>query len=146
MSFWLEPHVEATAAFFQQVVDRKWLQESTEGNAAALRSLEAALKAEKADAKTKAWRVFHRCTYVSRVLEKIVATAVSVAPKAVLFDQTPNWGLICALKPYLRPAKDKNEVREKLQPLIDKQWPVLQDNKRIANQLVDILVEYLGVS
>lgn len=31
MSFWLEPHVDATAAFFQQVVDRKWLQESTEG-------------------------------------------------------------------------------------------------------------------
>ncbi|WXC47668.1 hypothetical protein QX201_007382 [Fusarium graminearum] len=146
MSFWLEPHVDATAAFFQQVVDRKWLQESTEGNAATLRSLEAALKAEKADAKTKAWRVFHRCTYVSRVLEKIVAPAASVAPKAVLFDQTPNWGLICALEPYLRSAKDKNEVREKLQPLIDKHWPVLQENKRIANQLVDILVEYLGVS
>lgn len=75
-----------------------------------------------------------------------MAPAASVASKAVLFDQTPNWGLICALEPYLRSAKDKNEVREKLQPLIDKQWPVLQENKRIANQLGDILVEYLGIS
>jgi hypothetical protein len=111
-----------------------------------LRSLEAALKAEKADAKTKAWRVFHRCTYVSRVLEEIKPLSASDVPKAVLFDQTPNWGLIYALEPYLRSANNRYEVNQKLQRLVDERWPVLQGNKRVSSQLVDIMAEYLGVS
>jgi hypothetical protein len=31
MSFWLEPHVDATAAFFQQVVNREWLNTFRDG-------------------------------------------------------------------------------------------------------------------
>ena len=79
MSFWLEPSVDATAAFFQQVVDPLWLQQSSDPDASVLRSLNESLKVERQDAKTKAWRVFHRCTYVSRVPERIESPAAAAA-------------------------------------------------------------------
>ena len=71
MSFWLEPSVEATDTFFEQVLDPVWLEESPEPNARLLRSLREALAKESGNARTKAWRVLHRCTYISRVPDKV---------------------------------------------------------------------------
>ncbi|BFZ65494.1 hypothetical protein YB2330_006667 [Saitoella coloradoensis] len=54
MSFWLEPSVEATDTFFEQVIDPVWLEESPESNAKLLRSLREARAKETGNARTKA--------------------------------------------------------------------------------------------
>ncbi|PSR81495.1 hypothetical protein BD289DRAFT_489421 [Coniella lustricola] len=142
MSFWLEPSIEDTAAFFQQVVDR---------DALTLRNLSSALKSEKANAPTKAWRVFHRCTYVSRVPEQIVsstvAATVQTASTKIVHDYAPSWQLISKLEPYLRSAKDRSDVSMQAKPHVQRLWPVLLlSQPRLYNQVIDILVEYLGVA
>ncbi|KAF7534354.1 hypothetical protein G7054_g6291 [Neopestalotiopsis clavispora] len=83
MSFWLEPSAEATDVFFNQVLDQEWLAQSPEPNAGLLRSLHENLKKEAANARTKAWRVLHRCTYVSRVLDRKINPPTMTAPGAV---------------------------------------------------------------
>jgi hypothetical protein len=149
MSFWLEPSVDATASFFQQVVDPLWLQQSSDPDASVLRSLSESLKVEKQDAKTKAWRVFHRCTYVSRVPERIESHAAAAAAaeqeKKVLHDFAPSWSLISALEPYVRPAKNKSEVAMYAKPLVQKLYPALEKQPRLLDQVLNIVVEYLGV-
>jgi hypothetical protein len=149
MSFWLEPSVDATASFFQQVVDPLWLQQSSDPDASVLRSLSESLKVEKQDAKTKAWRVFHRCTYVSRVPERIESHAAAAAAAEqemkVLHDFAPSWSLISALEPYVRPAKNKSEVAMYAKPLVQKLYPALEKQPRLLDQVLNIIVEYLGV-
>ncbi|KAK0704574.1 hypothetical protein B0H67DRAFT_673739 [Lasiosphaeris hirsuta] len=150
MSFWLEPSVDATASFFQQVVDPLWLQQSLDPDAAVLRTLSEALKVEKQDAKTKAWRVFHRCTYVNRVPGKITSPAAAAAAaheepdKKGLHDYAPSWALISALEPYVRPAEDKSEVGRYAKPLVQQLYPALEMQPRLLDQVLDMLTEYLG--
>lgn len=130
MSFWLERSVDATAAFFEQVVGTLWLQ-SSDPDASVLRSLNESLKVEKQDAKTKAWRVFHRCIYVSRVPERMTSSAAAAAAagavmeqdKKGLYDFAPSWTLISALEPYVRLAKSKSEVAAYAKPFIQKFYP-----------------------
>jgi hypothetical protein len=59
MTFYLAPAGEHRDAFFQTVVDRKWLETSRDPNAVALRAARAN--------PNKVWRVLHRVTYVSRI-------------------------------------------------------------------------------
>ena len=152
MSFWLEPSVDATASFFQQVVDPLWLQQSSDPDASVLRSLSESLKVEKQDARTKAWRVFHRCTYVSRVPERIKSPAAAAAAAAAateqdkkgLHDYAPSWTLISALEPYVRPAKNKSEVAAYAKPLVQKLYPALEKQPRLLDQVLNMMTEYLG--
>jgi hypothetical protein len=153
MSFWLEPSVDATAAFFQQVVDPIWLQQSSDLDAVALRSLSESLKVEKQDAKTKAWRVFHRCTYVSRVPASISSPGAAAAAAAEqeesdkkgLHDYAPSWTLVSTLEPYVRPAKNKGEVAAYAKPLIQLLYPALERQPRLLDQVLNMLVAYLDV-
>ncbi|KAF5620263.1 hypothetical protein F52700_11585 [Fusarium sp. NRRL 52700] len=71
MSFWLEPSVEATDTFFEKVIDPAWLEQSPDKDAQLLRTLREKVNKQEGNARTKAWRVLHRCTYVSRVPEKV---------------------------------------------------------------------------
>ncbi len=152
MSFWLEPSVDATASFFQQVVDPLWLQQSSDPDASVLRSLSESLKVEKQDARTKAWRVFHRCTYVSRVPERIKSPAAAAAAAAAateqdkkgLHDYAPSWTLISSLEPYVRPAKNKSEVAAYAKPLVQKLYPALEKQPRLLDQVLNMMTEYLG--
>ncbi|KAF9879435.1 hypothetical protein CkaCkLH20_02978 [Colletotrichum karsti] len=98
MSFWLEPSVEATDVFFKQVLNPVWLEGSPEPNAALLRSLRENLSTKTGDTRTKAWRVLHRCTYLSRVPEPIKSRPAETAPaeeapkkSSMLADLSCNW-------------------------------------------------------
>lgn len=65
MTFYLEPTENNFEDFFNLVVDPIWLDQSNDPAAVALR------QANQASKKPKCWRVFHRVTYVSRILPEI---------------------------------------------------------------------------
>ena len=60
-TFFLSPKTESTDEFFDQVIDRNWLERSDDPRAAALRN------ARVNSAGTETWRILHRTTYVSRI-------------------------------------------------------------------------------
>jgi hypothetical protein len=60
-TFYLAPTVKNTSEFFSKVIDRLWLDTSSEPRAAALREAMAVSQGQ------SAWRVLHRVTFVSRV-------------------------------------------------------------------------------
>lgn len=69
MSFYLEPQVNNYVELFTKVIDQKWLEESPDPNAVALRQARNDAK------KTFCWRVMHRVTFVSRVLPEFSSEA-----------------------------------------------------------------------
>jgi len=97
MTFYLEPEAANHDLFFNRVVDPIWLAESSDPAAAALRQAQQ-------DAKSPAaWRVMHRVTYVSRVLEDVGAADQAPVDKAIAsLDLTSNYELVRTLEPYVR--------------------------------------------
>lgn len=154
MSFWLEPSTEATDTFFEQVLDPVWLEESTEANAQVLRSLREALAKETGNARTKAWRVLHRCTYVSRVPEKLEQRPSSVAAvshkeekkSTLLADVACNWLLIQKLEPFARGAKSKAQLADFLKPHVMKLFPSLIAQTRLYVQVLELIADYIGLA
>lgn len=85
MSFFLPPSEQNFEVFNTLVIDRNWLEKSTDPNAAALRTATAQANG--------AWRVLHRATYVSRVPPHLQpttsdTTAPPVTPPAGLEGNT----------------------------------------------------------
>ncbi|KAM7219919.1 hypothetical protein V8F06_004774 [Rhypophila decipiens] len=155
MSFWLEPSTEATDTFFEQVLDPVWLAESSEGNAALLRSLREALAKETGNARTKAWRVLHRVTYVSRVPEKIEQQpAASAGQKEaekktgslLLADVAGNWLLIQKLEPFAREAESRAQLASVLKPHVVRMFPSLIAQIKLYAQVLTLLAEYIGLA
>lgn len=155
MSFWLEESVEATDVFFSQVIDPQWLQESAEPNAALLRSLQQSIRSEAATARTKAWRVLHRCTYVSRVPEKVPGVAAAAVEGAgaqegkkstLLADVACNWQIIQNLEPWISGAKSRAELAKLVRARVELLYPRLLSQPRFYAQVLDFLAEYVGCS
>src|SRR5215468_4142162 len=65
LTFYLSPRTDNYDAFYDQVVDPIWLEQSSDPAAAALR------QARQDGKRPPAWRVLHRVTYVSRVLAAV---------------------------------------------------------------------------
>jgi hypothetical protein len=95
LTFYLAPRTSNYDAFFNQVVDPIWLAQSDEPAAAALR------QAKQAGKRPAAWRVLHRVTYVSRVLQQVGSTAPLDEALAAL-DIASNYELIRTLEPFVR--------------------------------------------
>ncbi|PWY97402.1 hypothetical protein BCV70DRAFT_202911 [Testicularia cyperi] len=155
MSFWLEPSVEATDVFFQKVVDPTWLQDPSDSNARVLQELQTSLAQEQSNARTKAWRVMHRVTYVSRVPSEIATkpTAPIAAGnsesklKKSILDFSSSWMIIKRLEPYVRPCKTRNQVAQVIGGAdISHFYPTLRSNPKYWNQIVELLADYIGVS
>ncbi|KAI8290115.1 hypothetical protein K4K60_006862 [Colletotrichum sp. SAR11_57] len=152
MSFWLEPSVEVTDTFFEHVLNHVWLEESPEPNAQLLRTLREGLRNETGNARTKAWRVLHRCTYVSRIPEKIESRprdAMSTKeqkPSTLLDDIGSNWLLIQKLEPFARDAKSRGNLATTLKPHVLRFFPTLIAQTRLYNQVLDMLADYVGLS
>lgn len=154
MSIWLEPSVSGTDAFFEQVVDPQWLQQSTDNNARTLRELSASLAGEVGNARTKAWRLLHRVTYVSRILEDVsadpVAEAASALPQqkkqgALMADIGADWNLVQILEEKARGSKDKSQIAQSIQETVRKLYPAIKAQPIFYGQVIDFLAEYLGV-
>ncbi|KAF4908664.1 hypothetical protein CGCVW01_v012188 [Colletotrichum viniferum] len=152
MSFWLEPSVEATDTFFEHVLNRTWLEDSPEPNAQLLRTLREGLKNETGNARTKAWRVLHRCTYVSRIPEKVESrprAAMSTKeqkPSTLLADIGSNWLLIQKLEPFARDANSRGNLANTLKPHVLRFFPTLIAQTRLYNQVLEMLADYVGLS
>ncbi|KAH8729939.1 hypothetical protein BGZ61DRAFT_530066 [Ilyonectria robusta] len=152
MSFWLEPSVEATDTFFEQVLDPAWLEQSSEPNAKLLRSLREALAKETGNARTKAWRVLHRCTYVSRVPEKVEqrpAAPGNVEPEkksTLLADVACNWLLLQKLEPFARGIESRAMLAAALKPHVSRLFPTLISQTRLYVQVLNLVADYVGLA
>lgn len=156
MSFWLEESVEGTDAFFRQVVDPQWLTDAQEPNAKLLLQLRDTLDKQSGNARTKAWRVLHRCTYINRVPEPIAAKPKIESPppqqwqegkkkSALLADVSCNWHILQNLEPLMRGAQSRTEVAHLVQPSIAKLYPSIRTQPRFNQQLLDLLADYIGL-
>ncbi|MBW4482225.1 MAG: LamG domain-containing protein [Tildeniella torsiva UHER 1998/13D] len=106
MTFYLEPQADHFDQFFSQVVDPIWLEQSTDANALALRGLRDANKGP--GTKPPCWRIFHRVTFVSRVLPPIGSTKPLPALETTLRELSidSNFELIKRLDPFVADKVD----------------------------------------
>ena len=155
MSFWLEPSVEGTDCFFQRVVDPKWLDDAQEPNAKLLLQLREALSKETGNARTKAWRVLHRTTYISRVPEPVsrkpkavaVASQQSEEKKSTLLaDVSCNWHILQNLEPIVRGAASRGKLGALAESWVRKLYPEIRGQPRFYAQLLDLLGDYIGLA
>ncbi|MEA5449222.1 LamG-like jellyroll fold domain-containing protein [Leptolyngbya sp. CCNP1308] len=124
MTFYLEPNEEHFKDFANKVVDRVWLEQSSDPNAAALRQ---------ALDKTSGtpWRVLHRVTYVSRVLPEIgTPNASSIDEQLRVANIDSNWELIKRLEPYVKTkTSDYGEFKAAVEEAIQQVLPELEPAK-----------------
>jgi hypothetical protein len=150
MTFWLEPSVEGTDAFFKQVVEFKWLEQSSDPAAVLLRQLRSKLQSEPGDARTKAWRVLHRVTYVSRILEtplpKVDASQIDAKKSSsLLADISCNWFLLQQLEPVVQAAKSRDDLKNLVEVPILETYPAIRADPRFYSQVLDLLSDYIGL-
>src|SRR6185369_417997 len=140
--------VEATEVFFQQVLEPAWLEQSPDPNANLLRELRTSLASQVGDARTKAWRVLHRCTYVSRVPEAgaqdPVAAAAAVGTGAIkkstlLADVACNWLMLQKLGPWSRGVQSRAQPALKVKDRVAKLYPGLVAQPLFYSQILDLL-------
>ncbi len=134
MSFYLQPSLEHFEEFRYKVVDPKWLEESNEPNANAIReAINAQQKATKDSEKSIPWRILHRVTYVSRVLPDYKPDTIeSVEKKMAAANISSNWELIKMLEPYVRDKTDDyvtftDAVRDAVENYLPELIPAKED-------------------
>ncbi|KAG8825188.1 hypothetical protein FRB91_010022 [Serendipita sp. 411] len=151
MSFFLEPSTENTDMFFNQVVDPEWLEDPTNPSALALKELQRRLSKLDDKAREKTWRIFHRVTFVSRVLDKIpqggagVDQGAHMEKKIAEMDLSSNWLLMQQLGPYVRMAKDKVELADLARAALRTTYPILESDASSRDAIIAFLATYLGV-
>jgi len=97
MTFYRDARTESFDDFYNKVVDPIWLKQSGDPNAAALR------QAQQSDQKPPCWRVFHRVTYVSRILSPLNVAGEAPIDAAMRDEQIgSNYELIAELAPYIQ--------------------------------------------
>ena len=96
MTFYLQPDKDNFEDFFNKVVDPIWLEQSDDPNAMALR------QANQSGQKPACWRIFHRVTFVSRILPEIEQNAPPVESALRAANVESNWQLLEKLKPFVR--------------------------------------------
>ena len=124
MSFYLEPKAENFSDLFSQVIDPKWLEESSDPNAQALR------QARGTGTKKPCWRIMHRVTYVSRILPEFTAEAPPSLEKTLrMKGLESNYMLIKKFEPYLREVKSASDLSLAVDKVVDQQLPEFSDYK-----------------
>ena len=124
MTFYLKPDKEHFQDFSNKVIDRIWLEQSSDASAAALR---------KAIDQTNGtpWRVLHRVTYVSRVLPDIGTpgnTKTDDTLRAANIES--NWELIKTLDPFVKTKIGSYpELKQAVEEAIDRYLPELDPAK-----------------
>jgi hypothetical protein len=97
MTFYMAPRSSYHDTFFNRVVDPIWLAQSDDLAAAALR------QARQPATQPACWRVFHRVTYVSRVLQSLKQQDQDGLGRVLqTLDIDSNYELIKALEPYVQ--------------------------------------------
>ena len=101
MTFYLEPAKENYEDLFNKIVDPIWLNQSNDPNAFAMR------QAQQDNNAPPCWRVFHRVTYISRLLPSFSEDAPPSLESAMKEENiNSNWELIQILDPFVRNETD----------------------------------------
>jgi len=137
MTFYLEPDKEHFKDFENKVVDRAWLEQSSDPNAAALRQV-----LEKQNGIP--WRVLHRVTYVSRVLPEIgTPNAGGTTERLRAANIDSNWELIKRLEPYVKTkTSDYGEFKAAVEQAIERELPELKGSK---NEIIRYMSLYFQI-
>ena len=138
MTFYLDADKRNYEDLFGKVIDPLWLAESPLPTAVAMR------QAQNADKKPACWRVFHRVTFVSRVLpDHVDHTKAPLEAALQAQNISSNWQLIKTLEPFVRnktadPVAFADAVREALRDYLPELVPH-------ADKVIDDLRLYYGV-
>ncbi|TAF50112.1 MAG: hypothetical protein EAZ61_13285, partial [Oscillatoriales cyanobacterium] len=138
MTFYLEPTTTNFEDFFGKVVDPIWLEQSSEANAIALR------QANQGGKKPSCWRVFHRVTFVSRILPEIEAKNVAPLDKAIrAANIESNWELIKKIEPFVQTkTQDFAIFAEAVREAIATYLPELRGYER---EVIQYMALYFGL-
>ena len=99
MSFYLEPAKENFEDLFNKAIDPIWLNQSSHPNAVAMR------QAKQDNDAPPCWRVFHRVTFVSRLLPSFSEDAPPSLETTMKEENiNSNWELIQILDPFVSGA------------------------------------------
>ncbi|GET43919.1 LamG domain-containing protein [Microseira wollei] len=137
-TFYLDSSERNFEDLFGKVVDPIWLAQSNHPNAAALR------QANQSDKKPPCWRVFHRVTFISRILPQFpdnTAPTLESTLKAENIDS--NWELIQKLDPFVRnqthdAAAFSDAVRQALRNYLPELIPH-------SDEIITYLALYYGI-
>ncbi len=141
MTFHLEPGLNNFEDLFGKVIDPIWLEESQHPNAMALR------QANQAEKKPKCWRVFHRVTFVSRILPDFPSsTAPSLEKKMKDLNIASNYELVRRLEPFVRDhTANFVQFKDAVKAAVEAYLPELSGESDL-NQITLFLADYYGVS
>jgi len=138
MTFYLEPTRENFEDFYNKVVDPIWIAQS-DPNAKALR------QAQQSDKKPACWRIFHRVTFVSRILQQFTDDDASEFAKAARsLDIESNWQLIQTLDPLVKQKTESFvQLADAVRQALEEHLPELVPHNR---DIIDYMAQYYGLS
>jgi len=138
MTFYMEGSNSNFAELFNKVVDPIWLEQSDHPNASAMR------QAKQSDKQPPCWRVFHRVTFVSRILPKFTSHAIAPLEKAMkAANIASNWELIKKLEPFVKNKTDDASIFAKaVRQTIATYLPELEGHE---DEVIKYAALYFGV-
>ncbi|BAY46268.1 hypothetical protein SAMD00079811_38760 [Scytonema sp. HK-05] len=138
MSFYLEPVKENFEDLFNKVIAPGWLKESNHPNALAMR------QAQQVEKTPPCWRVFHRVTFISRILPSFPSdTAPPLEQAMQAANIESNWVLIQKLEPLVRHKTNNfGEFSAAVGKAVDTYLPELRDHK---SEVIKYMALYFGI-
>ncbi|AOX00100.1 hypothetical protein BJP34_12170 [Moorena producens PAL-8-15-08-1] len=138
MTFYLEPKAENFEDFYGKVVDPIWIEQSNDPNAQALR------EAKQTEKKPACWRIMHRVTFVSRLLQDFNDNAASqLAKDARALNIESNWQLIKTLEPFVKNKTDNFvQFADAVRDALEEHLPELQPH---SPEIIAYMAQYYGL-
>ncbi|MCA9699899.1 MAG: hypothetical protein KC431_20405, partial [Myxococcales bacterium] len=141
MTFYLGGDGNHGADLFNKVIDPVWLEQSNEPNAVALR------QAKATNAEPVCWRVFHRVTFVSRILPPLTDPNASPQTVEEALSQAQiqsNWLLIERMRPFVQHLTgDYPSFVAATYTALDTYLPELVPHR---DEVLELLCDYFGVT
>ncbi|WP_026732681.1 LamG-like jellyroll fold domain-containing protein [Fischerella sp. PCC 9605] len=139
LSFYLTPDTQNYDAFFNNVVDPIWLEENNSPNAQALR------QARQPQGGPACWRIFHRVTFVSRILPEFPDPTAPPLDRAIQnTDLSSSYELIKLIEPFVRNATaNAGEFDAAVRNAIHVYLPELSES--LTQEVVLALANYFDV-
>eukprot|EP01012_Entosiphon_sulcatum_P042037 TRINITY_DN5596_c0_g2_i2.p1 TRINITY_DN5596_c0_g2~~TRINITY_DN5596_c0_g2_i2.p1 ORF type:complete len:3298 (+),score=520.94 TRINITY_DN5596_c0_g2_i2:1286-11179(+) len=135
-TYYLEPQTRNFEDFFNKVVDPIWLK-SSDPNALALQ------QANQATTKPPCWRIFHRVTFVSRILPPVINAALNppleVTMKTINIDS--NWELLQRLTPVVSDKVNVADFVDAIRNYLQANLPQLLPH---LTRITQLTADYLG--
>ena len=138
MTFYLEPKAENFEDFYSKVVDPIWIEQSDEPNAKALR------EAQQSEKKPACWRIMHRVTFVSRILQDFNDDGASqLAKDARALNIESNWQLVKTLEPFVKNKTDSFiQLADAVRDALAEYLPELQPH---SQEIILYMAQYYGL-